>query len=364
MWLTPRANAPEGDTGFVARNGDRGAHCFGTLNDQVVAVSALSASPKSTPTPAPSSRTDSPMSPTSVPFSQSPEIQSLRRAVNSRLSLLVASLASRTATQGSAGASPTNATSGKIAGESFGTLDPALPSSRTLGDSSPPLPLPRMVSLSGDFFSIAFCQTWPRFGTLANGTLYRQPTLARRTGEIASGSSALTRTPTEADWPTPAVFDTTGGPYPTELTESGFRSFHNGIPHGTKLADAVRVEPTRDWLMPSANEDAAGTTSGKMQRMLSHQAREIYEASLSGPPRTDSGLPVPASDSTGGSRRESWATPTGDDANNATRASGDFQSLTRQVGKLNPSWVETLMGLPMGHTQLPYKFVKPKRGTP
>jgi hypothetical protein len=35
MWLTPRANEPENDTGFVERNGDRGAHCFGSLADQV-----------------------------------------------------------------------------------------------------------------------------------------------------------------------------------------------------------------------------------------------------------------------------------------------------------------------------------------
>jgi hypothetical protein len=165
------------------------------------------------------------------------------------------------------------------------------------------------------------------------------------------------------NWPTPAVFDTTGGPYPTELTLDGFRSFHNGVPHGAKLSDAVNVEPSR------------------------------------------SGPLGPDSRSTDGSRRESWATPTGDDANNATRESGAFQSLTPQVvqsedwptpsasgetggptgleggsgnrqklkdlghsemtaGKLNPSWVETLMGLPIGWTQLPHKFSKPKKGTP
>jgi hypothetical protein len=33
-------------------------------------------------------------------------------------------------------------------------------------------------------------------------------------------------------------------------------------------------------------------------------------------------------------------------------------------GKLNPSWVETLMGLPIGWTQLPHKFTKPKKWTP
>jgi len=47
-----------------------------------------------------------------------------------------------------------------------------------------------------------------------------------------------------------------------------------------------------------------------------------------------------------------WPTPTGDDANNATRQSGAYQSLTRVVGKLNPTWVEWLMGFPLGWTDL------------
>lgn len=78
-----------------------------------------------------------------------------------------------------------------------------------------------------------------------------------------------------------------------------------------------------------------------------------------------------------------WPTPNGDDANNATRASGEFQSLTRAVmfitpkqpsgggqavrttkggglrklgdqiaigGQLNPTWVEWLQGYPLGWT--------------
>lgn len=73
-------------------------------------------------------------------------------------------------------------------------------------------------------------------------------------------------------------------------------------------------------------------------------------------------------------------TPTADDANNATRASGTFKSLTREAllptptardwrspnnderfpdqlpnfvgGKLNPEWVEWLMGYPVGWTDL------------
>jgi hypothetical protein len=81
-----------------------------------------------------------------------------------------------------------------------------------------------------------------------------------------------------------------------------------------------------------------------------------------------------------------WPTPTADDANNVTRASGEFQSLTRELwrtpsstdwkgltskkwamrekgdntprlpdqvgGQLNPTWVEWLMGYPSEWTVL------------
>jgi hypothetical protein len=93
------------------------------------------------------------------------------------------------------------------------------------------------------------------------------------------------------NWPTPAVFDTTGGPYPTQLTEKGFRSFHNGVPHGSKLSDAVRAETGR--------------------------------------PAPTAGLPAPDS-------RSSDGNPPGP---------------RPRIGKLNPNWVEALMGLPMGWTE-------------
>ena len=47
-------------------------------------------------------------------------------------------------------------------------------------------------------------------------------------------------------WPTPAVFDTTGGPYRTEVRSGAFRSKHDNKPnspwYGAKLRDAVSVE--------------------------------------------------------------------------------------------------------------------------
>lgn len=59
------------------------------------------------------------------------------------------------------------------------------------------------------------------------------------------------------------------------------------------------------WLTPSANEDAAGTPNGKMQKMLGNDPRIR------------------------GTTKEEWAT-----------------------GTLNPTWVEWLMGWPLGWTDL------------
>jgi DNA (cytosine-5)-methyltransferase 1 len=78
------------------------------------------------------------------------------------------------------------------------------------------------------------------------------------------------------------------------------RTSANGTRWGATLQTAVRMWPT-----PSANEDAAGTPNGNMQKMLGNHP-EIR-----------------------GTTQEEW-----------------------QRGSLNPTWVEWLMGYPIGHTDL------------
>jgi len=85
---------------------------------------------------------------------------------------------------------------------------------------------------------------------------------------------------------------------------------NSGRDGGDDLATAV----ARMWLTPSASEDAAGTTAGNMQRMLTHQAKE------SDPEGTASG------------------------------------------GQLNPTWVEWLMGFPPGFTELTCDELGCKKG--
>jgi hypothetical protein len=61
------------------------------------------------------------------------------------------------------------------------------------------------------------------------------------------------------------------------------------------------------------------------------------------------GLPAPANPSTDGSRQGLWATATVSTGAHRQKDGSMTPKLDQQVsGKLNPRWVETLMGLPVG----------------
>ena len=67
------------------------------------------------------------------------------------------------------------------------------------------------------------------------------------------------------------------------------------------------------------------------------------------------GPPVPASSSTDGSRPGLWQTATVSTGAHRQKDGSMIDKLDQQVkshtsGKLNPRWVETLMGLPVGWT--------------
>ncbi len=312
-WPTPQAFAiDEKVEGWQARKKRKDAEGINLARQLSVEVqlSERSDSQRSTHTLPQSSHTAGLMSQTSDPFSQSPEIQSLSDAVFSRLLSLVDSLASRTASPESGEPQPTSGIYGTNAPECFGTYDPASRSSRMSGG---------FLALSQDFFSTEFCQTWPSFGSLANGKLYRQPMLERHTDESESGSSA------SMSWPTPTQQDGENTAGPSQMDR-------NSLPLNTAVVA---------WR---------------------------------GPQPTDSGLPDPESRSTNGSRQESWATPSAQTENGGPKGLGGGSGNTAKMrrlmgdemgkamcsGKLSPDWVECLMGYPIGHTQLPGKFVKPK----
>jgi hypothetical protein len=171
--------------------------------------------------------------------------------------------------------------------------------------------------------SQASSATWKKMVTEQRGEYSQRVKLAHHTRE---NESTFWPTPTTQDnnqikgkdkrgttlggavrnWPTPTVFDTTGGSYPTRFENGRWKSKHsadlNSPDYGAKLKDAVM-----NWPTPTARDYKGG------------RSLDALEAS---------------------GRNESNSLP--DAVNVAAQA----------VGSLNPDWVEWLMGVPTGWTGL------------
>jgi hypothetical protein len=161
--------------------------------------------------------------------------------------------------------------------------------------------------------------TWPRSGSMRNGVCYQRPMLEPCTLERESGL-----------WPTPTLCGNHN--YPGASKTSGMG-----------LASAVKL-----WQTPVANDAAnrsKGLWSGRGEPKLSAQVI-LYPT------------PTASSDAAGrpGSKMQKMLGNCP-----AVRESGD--------GMLNPTWVEWLMGWPLGWTDLKpsvtvkYRFALPRRGS-
>ena len=214
----------------------------------------------------------------------------------------------------------------------------------------------------------------------------------------------------ETNWPTPAVMDTTGGSYKTEWIDGRAVSYHNHkeenpVAYGAKLSDAVKcgqavpANPSTDgsrqglseenWVTPrtSGTSTRPNKTTPRQGLTLIEQAREqekmwrtpsvaeeknqntstqIYLQNQVG--ATPKAWATPQeSDHIEGARTEltsnqkclgrdmkEWGTSTARDHKSGRgNEEREYKELTpmverTQAGKLNPRWVETLMGLPVG----------------
>jgi hypothetical protein len=199
--------------------------------------------------------------------------------------------------------------------------------------------------------------------------------------------------------------DTTGGSYKTEWKDGRAVSYHNHtqenpVAYGAKLADAVKHGMQDAWQTPTTNMDMVRSEEGI-------QKRKEFRASIGRKSIPDGNLGeqmqrvikhgphAPENHSTHGSRQESWATPQASDhiegrrtdldsnqkclgrdmkqwatprankvhpeiteENREQLATRNKSNLEEEIaghcgtatGKLNPRWVETLMGLPIGWT--------------
>jgi hypothetical protein len=176
----------------------------------------------------------------------------------------------------------------------------------------------------------------------------------------------------QVNWPTARTSDAEGGPIETELSDQGFRSRRHKSDQwfGAKLRDAV--ETLESWPTPTVAEaDKIGGRANFGQKGLNNHP------AIRGEPERDK-----LQKDRKGSKKQ-WATPTSRD----WKGSYKPESLTRKDGRsrldalpqmaeydptsghqdptnpntsgknpvslrLNPNWVEQLMGLPVGWTQI------------
>lgn len=155
-----------------------------------------------------------------------------------------------------------------------------------------------------------FSETWPRSGTTRNGIAYQLPPLALRTGATEFGLL-----------PTPRATDgRSAGPGTKDATiirraQSSF---------GLNLAEMTQALERKLWLTPRVQSSRGSGPSRVGNRMDLQTAVHL------------------------------WPTPTTQDAkNNGAPSQMERNSLPLNAavgGALNPTWVEWLMGFPLGWT--------------
>lgn len=159
--------------------------------------------------------------------------------------------------------------------------------------------------------------TLPRWGSMRDGVCWERSTPERRTSESGCGF-----------WPTPRATDNDQGRAADDMTD--VRSSWKTQGRGATLSTAVRLWPT---------PNCGGYRSDGELRLLANatDSPAEYEAMSHRACR---------------SKRERWATPTVHGNYNRrglSSKSGDGPA-TQVGGKLNPTWVEWLMGWPLDWT--------------
>ena len=175
-----------------------------------------------------------------------------------------------------------------------------------------------------------YSETWPRAGLMLSGTAYRLPPSAPLTAGTAGGASLPTPTasgggtsqsPTlaaavrpslehmarHALWPTPTV----NGNY-------------NRVGASSTSGDGLHTAVNR-WPTPKATDGERGGRGELLAQVRTGKS----------------------------SRRREWPTPMARDSTRGAGSDGPGRPLSEAAGgRLNPAWVEILMGLPPGWTEV------------
>ena len=205
-------------------------------------------------------------------------------------------------------------------------------------------------------FSNMSSENWKAWVTEQRQEYSQRVKLAHLTRESESLSSESTK-----NWPTARTSDAEGGRIETEMTEKGFKSkrHKSNQTFGAKLRDAVETHEqnwptatTRDWkdtisTVPPSRSNPSKQTLG--QRVAYVGLQDQAKLNKSGKPQGSQAWPTP---------RANKVHPVITEENREQLANRNKANLEEDIaghcgkatGKLNPDWVEQLMGLPTGWT--------------
>jgi len=167
-------------------------------------------------------------------------------------------------------------------------------------------------------------------------------------GKIKQGSgrslNLATAVQKEKDWPTPTGAEVSGGTRTKQILEGKWGN--------VQLREAIELEQVKNWGTPKEQDSRAAS----WDRGKSNLGEQVH------------GQDTPhgqAKSNTSGKSQESWGTPALYDYNKRPRAEVNSKQASmarnlgrlKQDGKLNPNWVEQMMGLEVGWTQLPTEWI-------
>ena len=233
------------------------------------------------------------------------------------------------------------ADSGQSAPVFLGRFDPGTPSLKTSQTC---------FLENGEIGLSEFSATFPRSGMMRSGTVYQLPNLARTITEIGSGSS-VTQTQTFY-WRTP---DTGNGGTPKAFLK-GETHRESGHAIQVRLSDQVKMWPT-----PTSNSAGEGEF---IEQLVTKDGKKAAPNQRAYNPKTGIHTHITLNRAV-----QLWPTPNAGLSKHSyhknslsyyeKRISGGRQidlahkmSQVEQSGQLNPTWVEWLMGFPLGHTDL------------
>jgi hypothetical protein len=209
----------------------------------------------------------------------------------------------------------------------------------------------------------------------------------------------------QKNWPTARTSDAEGGRIETEMTDEGFKSkrHRSNQTFGAKLRDAVEThEEKKNWATPQTFDsnnlvrtpEKLAQTRAEKNAGCMNLREQVHYPDMDHSRKAAQNWPTPATRdykgansvqhvlgetaskrghmgqlpnavlkdglqdqpklSTNGKNRESWPTPRETMSRDATHDRGKGNLGEVAQGKLNPNWVEQLMGITVGWTDLGY----------